>query len=120
MRRRHFLTLFGSAVTWPLASYAQQPERMRRVGVLMHTTAEYQTDKPVWQHSFRACRRPVGPLGETYASIPAGPPLKPIAFVITPPNWLGSRRTWCSLLQARASWLSKEQLPPFRLSLRRL
>ena len=40
MRRRHFLTLFGSAVTWPLASYAQQPERMRRVGVLMHTTAE--------------------------------------------------------------------------------
>ena len=40
MRRRHFLSLLGSAVTWPLASGAQQPERMRRVGVLMHTAAD--------------------------------------------------------------------------------
>ena len=25
----------GTAVAWPLAAWAQQPERMRRVGVLM-------------------------------------------------------------------------------------
>jgi putative ABC transport system substrate-binding protein len=35
MRRREFIAGLGSAVVWPLAAWAEQGERMRRIGVLM-------------------------------------------------------------------------------------
>jgi ABC-type uncharacterized transport system substrate-binding protein len=35
MKRRDIIALLGSAAAWPLSVHAQQPERMRRIGVLM-------------------------------------------------------------------------------------
>jgi putative ABC transport system substrate-binding protein len=60
MRRRDFITLLGGAAAgWPLAARAQQPERMRRLGVLFSYP---ETDQEV-QTRFQAFREGLAGLG---------------------------------------------------------
>jgi putative ABC transport system substrate-binding protein len=45
VKRREFIALIGGAAAWPLPAWAQQRERMRRIGVLM----SYAADDPAGQ-----------------------------------------------------------------------
>jgi putative ABC transport system substrate-binding protein len=59
VRRRDLITLLGGAATWPFAARAQQPNRMRRIGVLM---AFSQNDREgrAWVAAFREELQKVG------------------------------------------------------------
>ena len=59
MRRREFITLVGGTAAWPLVAQAQQPERMRRIGVLM-AYAENDSTAQSWLAAFRAALAKLG------------------------------------------------------------
>jgi putative ABC transport system substrate-binding protein len=60
VKRREFITLIGGMAAWPLAARAQQPERMRRIGVLTGSSPE--TD-PEFRRRFVALRQALQQLG---------------------------------------------------------
>jgi len=51
VRRRDFIAMIGTAATWSLAARAQQPDRMRRIGVLM-AFAENDPEPKSWLSGF--------------------------------------------------------------------
>jgi ABC-type uncharacterized transport system substrate-binding protein len=60
VKRRQFITLLGgAAVGWPLAARAQQPDRVRRIGVLMPSAA----DDPEFQACMTAFLQELAQLG---------------------------------------------------------
>src|SRR6266849_3806083 len=60
MRRREFITLLGgTAATWPLAALAQQADRIRRIGVLIGSSA----DDPEFQARIAAFAQGLAQLG---------------------------------------------------------
>jgi putative ABC transport system substrate-binding protein len=61
MKRREVIALLGGAAAWPLAAGAQQPDRMRRIGVLMAATA----DDPEYQPRVKAFQQGLAELGWT-------------------------------------------------------
>ena len=60
MKRREFILALGGAAAWPLAARAQQPERMRRIGVLAGTTAESNSEAQAVPAVFRQALQQLG------------------------------------------------------------
>jgi putative tryptophan/tyrosine transport system substrate-binding protein len=61
VRRRQFITLLGGAAAWPLAARAQQPNQLRRIGVVM----AYTDSDPNGQVQVEAFREQLQKLGWT-------------------------------------------------------
>jgi putative tryptophan/tyrosine transport system substrate-binding protein len=60
VRRREFITFLGGATAvWPLAARAQQPDRMRLIGVVM-AYAESDSTAQSWLAAFRAALAKLG------------------------------------------------------------
>jgi putative ABC transport system substrate-binding protein len=59
MKRRTFIAGLGSAAAWPVVARAQEPDRMRRIGVLMNL----EQDDPESQARLAAFRQALQELG---------------------------------------------------------
>jgi hypothetical protein len=65
MRRRDFISTLGGVAAWPLTARAQQPEPVRRVGVLISSTE----DDPQVRRQTAAFRQGLLELGSSFGSV---------------------------------------------------
>jgi putative ABC transport system substrate-binding protein len=61
MRRRDFVAGLGSVAAWPVVAWAQQPARMRRIGVLIGGNE----NDPQWKPRLSAFMQALADLGWT-------------------------------------------------------
>jgi hypothetical protein len=59
LQRREFITLLGGAAAWPFAARAQQPERTRKIGVLIGAD-ESDADRQMWIAEFHETLKELG------------------------------------------------------------
>jgi putative ABC transport system substrate-binding protein len=94
VKRREFITLLGgAAVAWPLVARAQEPERMRRIGLLMAINADDAEAQARIAAFVRGLQQWVGALEKTSASITAWPVSMPTPCAKMRPNWSHSPQT---------------------------
>src|SRR4029079_254331 len=63
MKRQEFITVIGGAAVWPVSARAQQPERVRRIGVLLPGAAgdvEFQTRVGAFQQGLQQAGWSIG------------------------------------------------------------
>ena len=87
IQRRNFMTLLGGAAAWPLAARAQQPGRVRRIGVLIGLD---ETD-PVGKIMVSAFTQALAGLGWTDGR---NVRIDPRWAAVTPIGYERSRRSW--------------------------
>ena len=94
MRRREFITLLGgaAAAAWPLAAQAQQPERMRRIGVLLNA-ASVDSNYQFWFEAFLQALQELGWIDGRNVQIDTRRATSNAKFANKRQSWPHSRQT---------------------------